>query len=1020
MEKKHNESSISRLIVRCFPFIFGLLVLCLPPVLSLDSPSSLMLDRGVVNFSGSAYSFDGKWVAAAGGDNDIILYETVNGHPVRRLTGAYRWPNFSSDGKELCALSSSGELRIWDTASGKVLLDTRIKAKDPAVLMRAELSPDNHLVAVGDSESLRIIDVASGHQVGEIKEEVLFGRFSFDGKKIVGMVRNQNFMASVVLSAFIHPSIGDIKVWDVSTGRESAKMPLSIAELFSAAVNPANDSLAFSKGNCTKIIDVETGKTVSVIYGESAILSPDGTAAVNTVSNVPVWPPTTTIVRNVNDTHQKRELNGLVYFNTCFSGDNKRIATRDKSTLFIWDLATGKKVGELEGSPGKLCASLSNDGRLCAVVSIATNGSLMHSALFDVASGKKLRDLPLEHNVIKDDDNVLGSFSPNGESIVNLVVDASADKTDVRVWNAADGAPHKSFSMPHKVCSMTLSPDGKSMACSFLNSTTAVYDLNSGKEIHKFQLSHKIEESATTAPLCFSADGKVLYAGWPDFLKTFDLLTGKEIKRIELDFTPGSIAITSKGKVLVAGWAQALSICNLDGKELGTVCAPLRMVTAAGFSRDGKYLYGLGGRGQVIIRIWDATTGQQIATSALFSSESAWTIMQGEISGDFKTAMVPLSGSAAIVDIKDGRERLSLQHVSSITQIACPFKGNSLILCPKDGDLKLLDIKTGKLSSLSVPGREYLAVAVTANGAKVATKERQDTKAKLLDIKSGQLSSLPGVQKFTEDIAFSADGKTLYEGSLEKPYLTAVSIDDGKRVTLPEEMCNSEIYEIALTSDGKMLIAGNKNEIRAWNFTTNAFQWVWKKDDPKLWNFTVRLKTSPDNKIVAASSTDMKIRLWNLATGKLLYTLSKGSDVIEDIAISPDSKKIAMCNGDGKVVVWSMDTGKELGTASVQVGYVNSLSFSPDDKMLIGGSNRGSVIFWNAENLNELCSVVPVDKSDWVVLDRKQEHFDASPGGAHLIHIYKDGAFLPSEEVKKIGYRSNLFLQETGGKLPAR
>jgi WD40 repeat protein len=343
-----------------------------------------------------------------------------------------------------------------------------------------------------------------------------------------------------------------------------------------------------------------------------------------------------------------------------------------------------------------------------------------------------------------------------------------------------------------------------------------------------------------------------------------------------------------------------------------------------------------------------------------------------------------------------------------------------LVLCPRDGDLRLLDTKTGKLSKLDVPGRENLVIAVTADGAKVATKEREDSKTKLLDIKSGQISSLPGAQKFTEEIAFSANGKTLYEGSHEKPYLTAVSIDDGKKVTLPEEMCNSEIYEIALTSDGKMLIAGNKSEIRAWNFTTNALQWVCKKNDPNLWNLTCTLKASPDNKIVAASSTDMKIRLWNLATGKLLYTLFKSSDVIQDIAISPDSKKIAMCNDAGKVVVWSMDTGKELGTVSVQAGSVNSLSFSPDEKMLIGGSTRGSVVFWSADNLNELCSVVPVDKSDWVVLDAQREHFDASPGGAHLIHIYKDGAFLPSEEVKKIGYRSNLFVQETGGKLPAK
>ncbi len=1018
MNKKHSQQSMSK----HFFLILGIL-LSLPPALGLDSPNSLMLDRGVMSFVGTAYSPDGKWVAASGSDNDVTLYETASGHAVRRFFGA-RWPNFSSDSKELCALSSGGELRVWDIASEKLLLDTQIKVKNNAAVWRAEFCPDKHLIAVTDNESVRIIDVASGHQVGEIKEELLNSHFSSDGKKIVGLVKNNNLVLTLALSALIPPSFGDFKVWDVSTGREESKMPLSPSEFPSFAVSPVNDSLAISKGYCTKIVDVETGKDVCVINGESVVLSPDGSGAVNAATVAPMVPLKGTLVHALSNPQHSHELKGRLFSDPSFSGDNKRIATKDDSKLYIWDFATGEKVGELPGTPGQLCSSLSNDGKLCALVLVAKNGDLMQSALFDVASAKKLRDLPLGQKVITAEDDLISKFSPNGNSIVTLIVDAAASKTDVRVWNVADGSTRKSFSVPRKISRMTLSPDGKFMACGFLDATAAIYDLNSGKEIHKFQISHVIEPTAKTAPVCFSADGKVLYVGGSDFLKTFDLTTGKEIKRTNLDFCPDSIAITPKGKVLAAGWAHALSVCNLHGKELSTAYSPLYTISAAGFSQDGKYLYGLGGRDHVTLRIWDAATGQHLSTNVLFdnkSSEDAWLISQSKLSGDLKTAMVPISGSAAIVDAKDGHERLRLpQHVSEITWIAYPPKGGSLVFSTKGGDLRLLDTKTGKLSRHGLPGQEKLLVAVTADGAKIATKERKDTQTELLDVKSGQISSLPGAQKYSECMDFSADGKTLYEGSTEKPYFTALSTDAGKNLPLPAELCNSEIYAIALSSDGKMLLIGNKSEIRAWNLTTNAIQWVCKKNDPDLWNLTCKLKISPDNKIVAASSTDMKIRLWNVATGQLLQTLSTGAEVNQDIAISPDSKKIAVCKDDRTVVVWSMETGKQLSNALLQGGYVESLAFSPDGKMLIGGSTKGSLIFWSAENLKELCSVVPIDKSDWVVLDAQRAHFDASPGGAHLLHIYRDGAFLSGEEVKKIGYRPNLFLQVTGGKLSAK
>jgi WD40 repeat protein len=993
-----------KLAVRCFSIFSVLSVSCTPPVMSLDSTPSIMLDRGVLNCMTTAYSLNGKLIAAAGSDNDIVLYDAETGHPIQNFVGASRWPIFSSDSKELCALAKDGGLRVWDIASRKILLDTRIKAEHPQKLMRPEFSPDNHLIAVGDEDVLQVIDVSSGKQVSQIKEGVYFGQFSFDGSKFAGL-----------LPKSMPP---DIRVWDVSTGLELAKMPVGLTELLNPAVSPNKDRNLFGKGYCTKVVEADTGKTVSVIHDKSVVLSPDGALAVEAASFVPIAPSLNTTLRNLSGDKQSSELAGLIYGRPSISGDNKRIITRDDSKVYVWDLATAKKVGELPGTPNKLWTALSHDGQRCAIVTAEKSGNITNAALFEVSTGKKILDLPIQHKTIDADDNLLGSFSPDGESIINLFTVAAADKTEVRIWKAATGAMRRQLFISHQPCSMTLSPDGKLMACSFLDATTVIYDLDSGKEIQRLKLSDEPALVSAAAPLCFSADGKILYAGWLDFVKSFDVLTGKEIKRTEFDFNPGSFAFSPNGKLLISGWALEISVSKLNGTEELTAFAPLFTTQTAAFSRDGKYLYGWGGRGRIDMRIWDAATGEQIAKNTLINGQhdNVFHSLELKFSGDLKTVLAPIDGGAAIIDVKDGRERLRLTHISPIEHIEYPIKGDSLFLCPLYGCASLFNVKTGTLSQVGLSGQEKLQTAVTADGAMIATKAWGDTTTKLLDVKSGQISMISGEQKHTESIAFSADGKTLYEGSLEKPCLSTFSVSTGKNSTFPLGGSNSEIYEIALTEDGKMLVAGNKDEVRAWNLTSKALQWEWKKDDPDIWNFAATIVLSPDSKMVAVSGTDMKIRVWNLESGKLVNTLFKSTAVIQGVATSPDSKKIAMCNDDGQVVIWSLDTGKELSTISVTEGSVNSVVFSPDGKMLIGGTSEGSAIFWSAESSKELCSVVPVNKSDYVVLDAQEGHFDASPGGAQLVHIFKDGVPLPSEEVKKLGFRPGLFLQKTGGK----
>jgi hypothetical protein len=101
---------------------------------------------------------------------------------------------------------------------------------------------------------------------------------------------------------------------------------------------------------------------------------------------------------------------------------------------------------------------------------------------------------------------------------------------------------------------------------------------------------------------------------------------------------------------------------------------------------------------------------------------------------------------------------------------------------------------------------------------------------------------------------------------------------------------------------------------------------------------------SPDGNIVATGSNDRQVHLWNLATGKWLYTFSGQAEAVLAVAISPDGKKIVSGNVDCKISSWQIVTKKflqkyfYLNSPYSHNGFVHCVAFSPDGKYVVSGS----------------------------------------------------------------------------------
>jgi WD40 repeat protein len=110
---------------------------------------------------------------------------------------------------------------------------------------------------------------------------------------------------------------------------------------------------------------------------------------------------------------------------------------------------------------------------------------------------------------------------------------------------------------------------------------------------------------------------------------------------------------------------------------------------------------------------------------------------------------------------------------------------------------------------------------------------------------------------------------------------------------------------------------------------------------------------SPCGQLLASASTDHTIKLWNLASGKLIYSLNGHNDGVGSVAFSIDGKSLASSswnvsrNTDKIIKLWDVSTGKNIATLKGHTAMVNSLVFSPDGKTLASGSEDETIRIWD-------------------------------------------------------------------------
>ncbi|PZV11105.1 MAG: hypothetical protein DCF22_15190 [Leptolyngbya sp.] len=159
---------------------------------------------------------------------------------------------------------------------------------------------------------------------------------------------------------------------------------------------------------------------------------------------------------------------------------------------------------------------------------------------------------------------------------------------------------------------------------------------------------------------------------------------------------------------------------------------------------------------------------------------------------------------------------------------------------------------------------------------------------------------------------------------------------------LPKNLTNRAVTALTATVDGQLFASSNGKMIQVWSLPNVGL----KNTLIGHTDWITDLAFSPDKTLLASSSLDQTIKLWNVAKGTLLSTFKSGR--VTNLAFSPDGIRLASGSrlrqwADGAISpngiqIWEVATQKLLYT--LDAGLVNDLAFNPDGRSLAAGAQE--------------------------------------------------------------------------------
>lgn len=615
-------------------------------------------DSGVAIIAGLAFGAGGKTVMSLSADGSIRRWDTATGAalgpPEGQLRGGQQLA-LSRDGKWLATAGNDGVVVVWDAATAKER--RRIAACSGRFGMEVALSADGKLLAThGMSEAVRLWDMATGKErplASEKMDGIVRPTFSADGKMLAvsgrtprlwqtetGKERVRLRIEIVAFSATFAPdgkslitldSDGKARVWNTDSGRE--RQAFDTPGALEAALSPDGKRLGLRMaGPYVAVLDLETGDHTArwaVLPRPSRIgFTNTGRLVTGTYFGPRLWN-----AEKGEEVSPPPGHGGPVMAGAFRDGGREAVTVGADRMLRGWAADTGKELRKVDRLPGPLGsivhAAFTTDGGL-----VALSGSQPPAAyLYDLKAGKPGRSIAVKGAITH------LTLAPDGKHLALTTFDLRGRSQSI--FDTATGEERMALK------------DGT--VCAFApGGTVAVSVQEPGNALRFLSLPAKrAYATAKGSPalqvrvLAFSPDGAMVAAGGSGgIVRVFETATGGERFRLRVSPAPlpepSALAFSPGGRLLAVGSTEGDVVVWAAAPPAGKV--PAFGPVGAPLVREVSRLRGHTG---AVHSIAFAPSGRSLLTTSADATALVWGV------GDEKRPAPPKLSAADMAGLWD-------------------------------------------------------------------------------------------------------------------------------------------------------------------------------------------------------------------------------------------------------------------------------------------------------------------------------------------------------------------------------